>query len=46
VRSDSQGGWSVVEGLEHDDFARQRIRLTTDELLSERQEVDSMGLLS
>ena len=45
VRADGQGGWSVLEGLEHDDFAEERIRLTTDELLSERQEVESMGLL-
>jgi malate dehydrogenase len=29
----------IVEGLEHDDFARARIVVTTEELLGERQEV-------
>jgi malate dehydrogenase len=31
--------WSVVEGLEHSAFARDRIRRTTEELLEERAEV-------
>ena len=38
VRSDGSS-WSVVEGFRLDDFARQRIALTTDELLAERDEV-------
>jgi malate dehydrogenase len=46
VRADGQGGWSVLDGFEHDDFATERIRLTTEELLSERQEVASLGLIS
>jgi hypothetical protein len=29
----------VVEGLEHEAFAAERIRLTTEELLEERREV-------
>ena len=37
--------WSVVEGIEHDAFARERIKITTDELLSERDEVRSLGLI-
>jgi malate dehydrogenase len=37
--------WTVVEGLEHDDFAQERIRITTDELVAERDEVTSLGLL-
>lgn len=41
---DSTGNWSVVEGLGHDDFARERIRLTTEELETERSEVQSLGL--
>ena len=45
VRADGKGGWSVLEGLEHDEFARERIRLTTEELVAERQEVEAMGLL-
>ena len=34
--------WSVVEGLEHDDFAREKIRLTTEELLQERDLVKDL----
>ncbi|HVX23289.1 MAG TPA: malate dehydrogenase [Acidimicrobiales bacterium] len=45
VRADGRGGWSVVDGFEHDDFARDRIRVTTEELLSERAEVQALGLL-
>ena len=45
VRADGAGGWSVVEGFEHDDFARERIRLTAEELLGERADVEKMGLL-
>jgi malate dehydrogenase len=45
VRADGKGAWHVVEGLEHDDFAAERIRLTTEELLSERAEVEALGLL-
>jgi malate dehydrogenase len=45
VRADGSGGWSVVERFEHDDFAKERIRATTEELLSERAEVEAMGLI-
>ncbi|HEX3946400.1 MAG TPA: malate dehydrogenase, partial [Acidimicrobiales bacterium] len=45
VRADGQGGWSVVEGVEHDDFATERIRITTEELASERSEVQALGLI-
>jgi malate dehydrogenase len=38
VRS-TGGGWEVVAGIEHDDFGRDRIRVTTEELLEERAEV-------
>jgi malate dehydrogenase len=37
--------WTVVEGLEHDDFAQDRIRITTEELVGERDEVKSLGLI-
>jgi len=37
--------WSVVEGLAHDDFAKERIRITTEELVAERDEVQSLGLI-
>jgi malate dehydrogenase len=38
VRS-TGNGWEVVAGLEHDDVGRDRIRVTTEELLEERAEV-------
>jgi malate dehydrogenase len=31
--------WEVIEGFELDDFAREKIKITTDELLSEREAV-------
>jgi malate dehydrogenase len=46
VRADGAGGWSVIEGVEHDAFAAERVRLTTEELLAERSEVEALGLLS
>jgi malate dehydrogenase len=45
VVSDGTGGWSVVEGLTHDEFAQEKLRVTTDELASERDEVRSLGLI-
>jgi malate dehydrogenase len=43
VRTNGSGGWSVVEGLPHDEFATERIRVTTEELEAERADV--AGLL-
>jgi malate dehydrogenase len=34
--------WEVVEGLQHDDFAKEKIRLTTEELLQERELVKDL----
>jgi malate dehydrogenase len=45
VASDDKGGWTVVEGLAHDDFAQGRIKVTTDELLAERNDVKELGLI-
>ena len=42
VRVNTAGAWSVVEGLDHDDFALERIRITTEELESERAEVAAL----
>ena len=39
VRADGSGGWSVVEGLQHSEFASERIRITTEELLEEQRDV-------
>ena len=39
VRTTDNGGCTVVEGLSHDAFATERIRLTTEELEAERADV-------
>jgi malate dehydrogenase len=44
VRSDGTS-WQVVEGLEHDAFAQERLRITTEELVAERDEVRKLGLI-
>jgi malate dehydrogenase len=45
VAADGQGGWKVVEGLEHDAFSQERIRITTEELIGERDDVRGLGLI-
>jgi malate dehydrogenase len=45
VVADGSGGWRVVEGLTHDEFAREKLRITTEELVSERDEVTALGLI-
>jgi malate dehydrogenase len=45
VRVEKSGGWTVVGGVEHDDFAAGRVRTTTEELVAERDEVEALGLL-
>jgi malate dehydrogenase len=42
VRANGQGGWTVVEGLTHDEFATERIRVTTEELQAERADVEAL----
>lgn len=37
--SSSGDGWEVIEGFEIDDFARERITITADELVAEREAV-------
>jgi malate dehydrogenase len=41
VRSSGKA-WEVVEGFEHDDFAKEKIRITTEELVSEREAVRAL----
>jgi malate dehydrogenase len=45
VRADGKGGCSVVDGLARDEFATDRVRLTTDELESERRDVRGLDLV-
>ena len=35
----SNGVYSIVQGIEHNEFAQQKIKATTDELLTEREAV-------
>lgn len=39
-------GIGVVEDLSHNDFAKAKLAITTDELISERDEIRSLGLIS
>lgn len=41
VRS-SGSSWEVIEGFVHDDFAKQKIKATTDELVEEREAVKDL----
>ncbi len=41
VRSDGSS-WTIVDGIEHDAFATERIRISTNELVEERQEVEEL----
>ncbi|HEY3118861.1 MAG TPA: malate dehydrogenase [Chloroflexota bacterium] len=34
--------WQVIEDLQHDDFAKEKLRVTTEELVSEREEVKEL----
>src|SRR5262245_33077586 len=45
VVADGADGWSVAQGLEHDEFAKEKLRITTEELVAEREEVRALGLI-
>ncbi len=45
VTTDGKGGWSVLEGFAHSTFAQGRIKITTDELEAERNDVKELGLI-
>ena len=45
VSADGRGGWRVKEGFAINEFAAGRIKVTTEELLSERDEVRTLGLI-
>jgi malate dehydrogenase len=45
VTSDGAGAWKVKEGFTLDEFAAQRVKVTTDELVAERDEVRALGLI-
>ena len=37
--TDGKGNWKIAGGFELDDYARERIKASTDELLEERETV-------
>jgi malate dehydrogenase len=41
----SGGEWSIVQGLEIDDFSRSRVERTVAELTEERDTVSEQGLI-
>jgi malate dehydrogenase len=45
ISSLGNGSWKVKEGFEIDSFAAERIKITTDELVAEREEVRALGLI-
>ncbi len=45
IASAGNGEWKVVEGIEHNEFANEKLAITTDELISERDEIRSLGLI-
>ncbi len=45
ITSDGNGSWKVKDGFDINDFAKDRIKVTTDELLAERDEVRALGLI-
>jgi malate dehydrogenase len=45
IVADGRGSWSVKEGFARDEFATERISVTTAELLAEREEVQALGLI-
>ena len=45
ISSTGKGDWSVKQGFEIDEFAKEKIKITTDELIAERDEVRNLGLI-
>jgi len=45
VTTNAKGHWKVKQGFAIDRFAKERIKVTTDELVSEREEVRALGLI-
>jgi malate/lactate dehydrogenase len=45
IQADGQGSWKVKQGFNLDDFAKGKIKITTEELLGERDDVTKFGLI-
>jgi len=42
IRSKGESKWEIVKGVEHNDFGKTKIKTTLDELVSEKEEVESL----
>ena len=42
VTCDGKGNWSIVQGLDFDDFGQERLQITVDELSQERETVSDL----
>jgi len=45
IVANGKGDWKVKEGFEINEFAAEKIKVTTDELIGERDEVQALGLI-
>lgn len=45
VIADGSGSWRIAEGVAHDEFAKDRIAVTLNELIEERDAVKELGLI-
>ena len=45
VQADGNGSWKVKSGFTLDEFAKEKIKITTDELLGERDDVAKLSLI-
>ncbi len=45
VQADGKGAWKVKSGFTLDEFAKEKIKITTDELLGERDDVAKLSLI-
>ncbi|RMF61810.1 MAG: malate dehydrogenase, partial [Calditrichaeota bacterium] len=42
LTSDGAGGYSIVQGIPRNDFAKEKIRITTEELRKEKEVVSDL----
>jgi malate dehydrogenase len=45
IRTNADGAWEVVDGLELNDYAKSKVQASVDELASERSTVTELGII-
>ncbi len=45
IRTKADGSWEIVEGLELNDYSREKIQASVDELTGERKTVQDLGII-